>query len=226
MRSLKSLKFSSAIAIVLVLIAVILIIRAVTIPQPEIGEPITYISTTTGSQVEVVAYQNNQAVISSYQLVVYVDETATLTSRELLSIEAEAIRKAGLPASQTKVTIKQRVELGDDYSEADIFQTFDPTNPLTYPDYNPNIAPVLPQPKPVANNFDIFVTQDMAITDLYEVSKDSEGKYTVILKAGFTEPEFRELMSKAYAESSQYTFTFIDSELAMEELVYQQELNL
>lgn len=212
---LSTLTFKNVILLALSALFVLIIINfIVTPPQNNNVLTVNDNQTITNSTGQVISYYNfadNDVTSGNGKFItIYVENLKTITGPEIKSLIARVLQKKGLRERDVTINIEQMndiAEEGFDYTSQE--GAFDPTDPSTFIGKTPEELGINFTSEPIEGlTFAQFAATNPP-SEFYDIIIVSPNVYTIILKNGYSEVEFRdELLSSFHNEA--YQLEFID----------------
>ncbi|MFS8131002.1 MAG: hypothetical protein ACMG57_03415 [Candidatus Dojkabacteria bacterium] len=157
------------------------------------------------------SYDNEVSKGSGNYVTIYVNDLKNITGAQIKDLVARVLAKKGLKASNTSVSIKQMTDVPTEGNDLSNNQTFDPTDPSTFVGKAPDAIGYKYSTEPTdTTSLSDFVANNPAGSELYSILKVSDNKYTVILKNGYTEAQFRKDILSGLTDGNQAQLEFID----------------
>lgn len=213
---LKKIQFKYVLVAGVAVLLVLVLLNAILSRTDSPRLPGTTLDTEELGITQIATYEKKNSETGEQQLlVVYVEDADSLSESQLRSLIAQAARREGVDLDNVRVVIQEMSdENSEDYPDpAEANRKIDPTNPNTFPDYgNTDYSGELKfTSEPIEGiTFDQFVTINNPATDEYEIGKNSDGSYLVILKQGYTEAEFKEQVLGNFPDASGLTIKYFD----------------
>lgn len=212
---LKTLTFRNVVILIFGALIILVILNLLLLPKNTEILTINDNQTITDGTGKVVSfynsYDNDVSKGAGNYVTIYVADLKNITGAQIKDLVARVLAKKGLNASSTSVSIKQMTDVpiaGQDLSDN---TGLDPTDPSTFIGKAPDAIGYKYTTEPTdTTSVSDFVTQNPDGTELYTMIKVSDNSYTVILKNGYTEAQFRKDVLSQLTDGNQVQLEFID----------------
>ena len=210
---LSTLTFKNVILLSLGALFVIVILNFIVTP-PAINNVLTVNDnqTITNSEGQVISYYNfadNDLTGGGGKFItIYVEDLKGITGPEIRALIARVLQKKGLRERDVSINIEQMSDIdeeGFDYTKSE--NDYDPTDPSTFIGKTPEELGINFETEPIEGlTFAQFASTNPP-SEFYDIIIVSPNVYTVILKNGYTEIDFRDdILSNFADEGAQIEF--------------------